>query len=348
MAIRYAVASGNWSSTATWNGGTLPAATDDVYANNFAVSIDQSVTVNSLKRIANGSPAITAGGSFTVTAAATVTITAGIASTDNTVNSQSVLFIDAGSAAVSLAGGTINGGAGTARVGCTVSAGHTGPVTVGNDVVGGASASTAYGLSVLGTGCTVTLNGAHTGGTSAVAVNIGGTNVIATINGASTGTSNRTAVEVNSSSAQVTAYGTLTGGLGTAAGLNVASGTARIDALLVYGPGAPLTAGIGAAIMFKRTGTNLAMRAPSDDNWPAATGANIDVERYTTGNPLPEDVREGTLYGPGDTSTGTLSVPPPSSVASGVPTDDTVGTAALALADVAALTGAQIAAATTA
>lgn len=60
--------------------------------------------------------------------------------------------------------------------------------------------------------------------------------------------------------------------------------------------------------------------------------------------PDPSDVRYGTLYG-NSIYTGTLSVPPAESVASGVPVDDTVGTAALSTTDIAALVGAQIAAA---
>jgi hypothetical protein len=49
MADRWAVATGNWSSTATWNGGTLPTAADDVFADGFTVTIDQDVTVLSIR-----------------------------------------------------------------------------------------------------------------------------------------------------------------------------------------------------------------------------------------------------------------------------------------------------------
>jgi hypothetical protein len=60
---------------------------------------------------------------------------------------------------------------------------------------------------------------------------------------------------------------------------------------------------------------------------------------------LPEsDVREGVDYAY-STRTGTLAVPLANQVASGIPVDNTVGTAALSLADVAAVHGAQIAAA---
>jgi hypothetical protein len=65
MAIRYAVANGNWSNTATWNGGTLPTSADDVFSNNFTVTIDGTFTVLTIRNTANTTPAITAGGGFT-------------------------------------------------------------------------------------------------------------------------------------------------------------------------------------------------------------------------------------------------------------------------------------------
>jgi hypothetical protein len=43
MAIRKAVATGNWSATATWDGGIIPGLDDTVYANGFTVTIDQAI-----------------------------------------------------------------------------------------------------------------------------------------------------------------------------------------------------------------------------------------------------------------------------------------------------------------
>jgi hypothetical protein len=43
-----------------------------------------------------------------------------------------------------------------------------------------------------------------------------------------------------------------------------------------------------------------------------------------TGHPSETDVRNETIFGPNNELTGTLAVPSPSNVASGVPTDDTV------------------------
>lgn len=65
MALRYAVASGNWSNTATWDGGTLPTAADDVFSNNFTVTIDGTFTVLSIRNTSNAAaPIILAGGQF--------------------------------------------------------------------------------------------------------------------------------------------------------------------------------------------------------------------------------------------------------------------------------------------
>lgn len=71
MAVRYAVANGNWSSTSTWNGGTLPTSADDVYSNTFTVTIDQNINVLSLRN-STQSPAVQGGG-FVVSGDYTIT-----------------------------------------------------------------------------------------------------------------------------------------------------------------------------------------------------------------------------------------------------------------------------------
>lgn len=75
MAVRYAVATGNWSALATWDGGaSLPGAGDTVHANGYTVTIDQNINVGSL-RTTSGS-GIAAGGGFTVsTGGYTITLT---------------------------------------------------------------------------------------------------------------------------------------------------------------------------------------------------------------------------------------------------------------------------------
>jgi len=74
MAERYAVASGNWSALATWDGGvSLPGALDDVYPNGYTVTVDQDVTVTELNN-GVGSTAV-AGGKFTTSGSVEITAT---------------------------------------------------------------------------------------------------------------------------------------------------------------------------------------------------------------------------------------------------------------------------------
>jgi hypothetical protein len=76
MALRYAVATGNWSNTATWDGGTLPTAADDVFSNNFTVTIDGTFTVLSIRNTLNAVPVILAGGQFRFANGGNLTCTA--------------------------------------------------------------------------------------------------------------------------------------------------------------------------------------------------------------------------------------------------------------------------------
>ena len=45
MAVRYAVASGVWSSGSIWDNGSVPLTGDDVYTNNQLVTLDQNISV---------------------------------------------------------------------------------------------------------------------------------------------------------------------------------------------------------------------------------------------------------------------------------------------------------------
>jgi hypothetical protein len=55
MAVRWAISSGNFSSTSTWNDGAtlgIPTTGDDVFTNSFTVAMDTNATVNSLNNSA--------------------------------------------------------------------------------------------------------------------------------------------------------------------------------------------------------------------------------------------------------------------------------------------------------
>jgi hypothetical protein len=64
MANVYATKSGNWSDTTVWNTLALPTSVDDVFANNFIVTVDINTRVLSIRTTA-ASPAV-AGGNFRI------------------------------------------------------------------------------------------------------------------------------------------------------------------------------------------------------------------------------------------------------------------------------------------
>jgi hypothetical protein len=396
VAIRYAVANGDWSSTSTWNGGTLPASGDDVYANNFTVNIDQSITVNKLRKVSNGSPSIAAGGVFDITAAATVNITSGIISDDNTSGTY-MLRVNAGAATVAINAPSISGGGGSLTAsGVHVATGYTGALTITATILCGVAGSGVYvegastqisivgnvspsagawgvrvrdsaqvaitgditptsssvGVLVEGDTSRLVVTGDVAASTGVYGVQVSGSTAQVAINGdVLGGNSTGYGVYLPAASAELTVIGSVRGGSGsTGYGVYATAGYMRLDALLKYGSAgcAPIHC-TNCIPQFKRSGTVLGIEAPSDDNWPDPTGAVITVQGGSGGDPgSPDaaDVRLGTLYGPDGDLEGALAVPPPSLVSAGVPTDDTVGTAALSLSDVLAGTGAQIAAAT--
>lgn len=150
MANVYAVASGNWSNPATWNTGTLPTSSDDVFANNFNVTIDQDITVLSIRtvRLQN----IEAGGSFTLQEGRTVNanIIAGTTSC--------LLFSAKGIVTIN---GSCTGGAGHAVWITATSA----VININGNCIGGSSRSAA-GVMLNGTECVLNLKGDATGGTA--------------------------------------------------------------------------------------------------------------------------------------------------------------------------------------
>jgi len=160
MALRYAVNSGNWSSLATWDGGaSLPGAADDVYANNRTVTIDQNVTVLSVRTTA-GAPAV-AGGGFTLGNGFTLTANVYAGST-------SCVTISAAGATCAVVGAVYGSSTVSYCNGVLVNAASV-TLTVTGACTGGSYAE-AVGTSALATGSALTLNGniVGTGNVSAV------------------------------------------------------------------------------------------------------------------------------------------------------------------------------------
>lgn len=192
-------------------------------------------------------------------------------------------------------------------------------LTVQGNVLAG-SGSGSHGVLVSGGTGSVTVNGTATGGAgidSTGLYNSGTSNTLSlTVFGTCTGVGSRGGGVRNLSSLSVTTiHGNTVDG---------AQGASAVAALNVrYVPALSKT---------------VTFRAP-DGSSVILSAMNIAADA-----PVPSDVRQGVTYAFSQ-YTGTLAVPPANSVASGVPVDNTTGTAALRPSDIAALVGAQIAAA---
>ena len=71
MAVKWAVANGNWSDGTTWNDGVVPTIGDDVYLNGHDVTVNTSPIINYLSNYATGS--LVAGGAIYYTGSRTLT-----------------------------------------------------------------------------------------------------------------------------------------------------------------------------------------------------------------------------------------------------------------------------------
>lgn len=319
MADRWAVATGNWSNTATWNGGTLPGASDDVYADGKTVTIDQDVTVLSLRTTQRSGG--TAGGGFTVSSGGRTVTCTGLGVVQGTSNAITFSAASPNTLTVvgyCVGGATVNGGA------VVVSSSGTAYIT--GDCTGG-SVSGASGVRLAGSG-TVYITGNCTGGNAQIssgAHNASTGTIVVVGDAIGAGGGNRACGVYNASSGNVTITGTLTpssvapGAANDATGLVIHVGSATVDANGQTGWGT------GRWLVRKTGAVSYAVRAED-------AGSTGDVRELVTlddtGQASEADVRDGVTYA-GGARTGTLAVPPPSAVGVGVPTDDTVGTAAL-------------------
>jgi hypothetical protein len=318
MAIRYAVATGNWSNTATWNGGTLPTSADDVYANGFTVTINQNVTVVSLNNTAT--TGVTVGGGFQMGAGANYTI---VCSTINA-GSQTCLILASVNAMTTIVANSINGaltpltGTGLA----ITNASHSADITANFNAYNASALSLTAALNITINGNIIanansnaslirsgnlTVNGYAQGGSpNAFAMNFDSNIVglIATIT---------KAISINNGAAGVACTG---GSSPSVTVKEIEQGNFGQIPILGY---VRLSTASGA--FYKGVTTGSSTRTLSD---PADIAGQVPAE---------SDVRFGVTYQSGS-KTGSAYIPAASSVGFGVPVDNTTGTAALTPASV--------------
>ena len=364
MAIVRATKTGVWSDVTVWNTGALPTAADDVYSNTFTVTIDQNVTVLSIRNTA--ATGVTAGGTFNCSTGRTIDCSAGTGFVVGA-SGTTLLTLSHTSGTTVTTRGAISGTANTG-IGFTLSStgttNHTGTITGTN---AGANTGT---ITVTGThafNVTGDVNGVNSG--TGIACG-GGANATVTIVGNMTNVTGNTTYALSLTSGST---GTVTGNVS-----HISSGGATI--ITTSGATLSVTGSISctntAPAVQIGTGTLVATgpficsslgNMPFSTTLSSAVSGQIRLSPITNnefrfaqpisgttslysadtvgGNPAVSNVRFGTVYGIGGTLTGTCQVPAASSVGSGVPVDNTTGTAALSPADIAALVGAQIAAA---
>lgn len=305
-------------------------------ANQTTVTISGVLTVNIVGSLIGG--IYNTSFAMDVTAAAVLNITGDVTGASDAGNSGSALHVT--SAAVITITGTVNGGPGTSTNthGIIVTAGAT--FTVNGNVVGGAYTNDS---AIVVSGATIiTVTGTVTGGQAAgtFGIEITGTGSNITV-----GSAVATVVPAINSTAACTIVVT---GAVTASVSSMAINTGTVASCTISA-GGPLTHASNNVVPI----FSLAWAAIEGQNVTytvrgSTTAADVVLSKYVTDSPAPANVRDGATYGPSGDLTGTLKVPSPSSVANGVPTDNTTGTAALLMADMAAILGAQIAAATSA
>lgn len=204
-----------------------------------------------------------------------------------------------------------------------------GNITVIGTVTGG-STSSACGITTNLTSNTVNVTGVVTGGTTSTNFGCSVPGVL-NINGlavggiAGAGVSAGTAV--NATRAVGNGFGLGSVGLTGAPGI-ANTGTAVVEVReLEYGSrGMSPVTGI---VRLKKDSLNQAIF-----NWVDSGAAKILVDATQGQMPAITDVRSGVSYASG-ALTGSAFIPSPSTVATGVPVDNTVGTAALSASDVA-------------
>jgi hypothetical protein len=335
MANYRAVANGNWNALATWQDDSsgsyvastvLPGAADTVRFNNFTVIANINATVNIISNAS--ATGVSQGGGISIQNGITITATTqAIAVSDNLFNPSSgavatfvsplitssvPTFISIGQA-----GSTMNIIGNTSHTG-TFSAYRpsgifniTGNINIASgsgywiDMINNATCNIIGNLTTVFNGfwvrgfCLINLTGSLTSGSQGAYVN---TNLNITF----------------------THFGPVNVG-GNAAAI--------VDTFGIYaGTGPFFNNGDFAAVAASRF--RLINTSPTSMRlWTGAANRTLYTEDSVGGVPATSNVRSGTVYGIGGTLTGTLAVPSPSNVRQGVPTDNTVGTAALTPAD---------------
>lgn len=270
MVNRWAVAAGNWSAPATWNGGTLPDPADDVYANNKLLVIDQSIAVQTL-RTSSGT-GITAGGQFNVTSSSPVTIDIAQPILDTYPVGSGALIVPSGAGAVTIncpyMDSPTSGGVSNRLI--VVQAAQTGLLTI-NTII---NTNVGIGIELTNAGFTV-VNGNIRGGSSTGAFGL----------------------YMSAGTPKVTVNGDVIGG-SASVGVHNGAGLVRFSGDLQWGStGIPPYSSTVRPPMIVRDG-GATVTVFSDDAWPTGSGAAIVLGQLEDCAEVPTFPTEGIIWPP--------------------------------------------------
>jgi hypothetical protein len=360
MANYFARKAGNIDDVDVW--ATTPSGTaadvwstftssDVLHSNNFAITVNVSTTVGEVRN--DNANSATAGGSFTLNNGITLTANAQAGSTGTACvifsgtsgNSATLVGNATGGSGNNIAAhganntstGTLNitgnatGGSGAGAFGATNAA--TGTLTITGNATGGSGTNT-FGANNTSTG-TLTITGNATGGTGAGA--FGARNQVA---GTVNITGNVTGAGADGANNASTGTLTIVGSVYASESFAGVSGANRAQQTLLTGPFFT-TPSFGVNPIYClawRWDTSLVNTTFLEVPTSTVVAGNLVVRELVTPDnatnfPDESDVRSGTTFGISNVLVGTCVIPPAASVATGVPVDNTTGTAALTPAD---------------
>jgi hypothetical protein len=383
MPNRWPIANGNWSDSAIWSGSIIPTASDDVFANNRLVTVDQNITVISLRN--SSTTGVTQGGRFIIVdsyiiSASTITGTANSCliytgsngcTINSTINQSGANFIS--SLELSGTGGVISisgslpctAGANQHNIGITTAnqtLNFTGSITATSPDNRNRAFNITAGPNIYNILSNITCSGANVFACNGNIVNIN-------ITGSAITTGTTYIVNTPGATSTINITGSIIGPFLSTSAIHTTRINGRISAgipaaaaiadtspgiLYINGPVSSSITAVGVSSTsttatnlftgpFYNTGSfnavyayRMQMIEPTSTSWRFDTEtAGVSKTLYTAnqlpGVPRQNNVRKGTQYNFG--LTGSLEMPDPTTVKSGVAVDNTVGSAVLTAQD---------------
>jgi hypothetical protein len=358
--VKWPLANGNWSNAANWNDGTLPDVGDDVHADGKTVTIDQDVSVLSIRNdqrsggTINGGFQLSGGKKEYNIVGNVFSGSAQNCLSLNTINNIITLTgnvygpTGVNSTQRTLSVGTFNILNIIGNVFSTSVLSSTPTLVLGSDniinIIGNVSASNSNCIEY-NNNSTINVTGIVTGGVGSVAININ--NGYLNITGLANGGTSGAGVNIQSATVQVIIDEANGGGSAGVQGSGQNT-VVKLAKSLSTGNVAVFGDSIALPITVNNLDFNVNGRIPvagsirlgnDIDSTVKINRQNnttitlVDAENLPNELPAQADVRESISYNDGN-RTGTMAVPVASNVRKDVPVDDTVGTADLTAEDI--------------